>query len=104
MIYPSHSLLVTHLRLEGHADVLQNELILLSLDSCLEKGEVEARGGIVAGSILMEKMTLHGKTSSRVFLQRVTYLLYPSLHVYSDDGQPGGNDTSAQGCRTPAAG
>ena len=54
------SLLVTHLRLEAHCDVSYNELVLLQLEGSLEKGEFDARSGVIAGRILMEDVAVHG--------------------------------------------
>ena len=51
---------MTHLKCEAHADVSHNELVLFNLDAKMEKGEVDARGGFVAGSILMEEVQAHG--------------------------------------------
>ena len=53
------SLLVTQLNIEVHMDISHNELVLINLDACIEKGEVDARGGVVAGSILMENTRAH---------------------------------------------
>ena len=54
-------MLVTHLKCEAHADISHNELVLFNFDGRLEKGEVDARGGVVAGSILMENVQTHGE-------------------------------------------
>lgn len=58
-IHAPHSLLVTHLKCEAHLDISHNELVLFNLDGRMEKGEVDARGGMVAGSILMEEAQTH---------------------------------------------
>ena len=55
------SLVVTHLNLELHMDISHNELVLMNLDACIEKGEVDARGGVVAGNILMKDAFAHCK-------------------------------------------
>ena len=52
---------MTHLKCEVHADVSHNELVLVQLDGQMEKGEVEARGGVIAGSILMQNLEAHGE-------------------------------------------
>lgn len=55
------SLLVTYLKFEAHCDVSHNELVLLQLDGKLEKGEFDARAGVIAGSILVENAVVDGK-------------------------------------------
>ena len=55
------SLLVTHLKLEGHADISHNELVLLQVDTKLDKGELDARGGVIAGAMLVENIQAHGE-------------------------------------------
>lgn len=51
---------MTHLKFEAHADISHNELVLLQVDAKLVKGEVDARGGVIAGSILIEDTQAHG--------------------------------------------
>ena len=60
----SPSLLVTHLKFQAHADISHNELVLVQVDAKLMKGEVDARGGVIAGSILMEDTQVHGTKNS----------------------------------------
>ena len=57
----SLSLLVTHLKCEGHADVSHNELVLLQVATKLDKGELDVRGGVIAGAVLIENIQAHGK-------------------------------------------
>lgn len=57
------SLVVTHLRCQAHTDVSHNELVLLRLTGAMERGEVDARGGMVAGSVLMEEVQVQGKAT-----------------------------------------
>lgn len=57
----SCSLLVSCLKCEAHCDVSRNELVLLQLRAKLDKGEVDARAGIIAGSILMQDASVEGK-------------------------------------------
>ena len=57
----THSLLVTHLKCQAHADISHNELVMFNLDGRMVKGEVDARGGVIAGSILMEDVQAHGE-------------------------------------------
>ena len=52
---------MTHLRCQAHTDVSHNELVLLRLTGAMERGEVDARGGMVAGSVLMEDVQVQGK-------------------------------------------
>ena len=54
------SLLISCLKCEAHCDVSHNELVLLQLKAKLDKGEFDARAGIIAGSILMEDATVEG--------------------------------------------
>lgn len=54
------SLVVTHLQCQAHADISRNELVLLQLAGGMEKGEVDARGGMVAGFILMQDVQAKG--------------------------------------------
>ena len=61
------SLLVTHLKCEGHADISHNELVLLQVGTKLDKGELDARGGVIAGAILVENIQANGK--------RITFLI-----------------------------
>ena len=56
----SSSLVVTHLQCQVHADISHNELVLLRLTGRMEKGEVDARGGVVAGTILMQDVQAQG--------------------------------------------
>ena len=52
---------MTHLKLEGHADISHNELVLLQVDTKLDKGELDARGGVIAGAVLVENIQAHGE-------------------------------------------
>ena len=52
---------MTHLKLEGHADVSHNELVLLQVNTKLDKGELDARGGVIAGTVLVQDIQAHGK-------------------------------------------
>ena len=52
---------MTHLKLEGHADISHNELVLLQVDTKLDKGELDARGGVIAGAMLVENIQAHGE-------------------------------------------
>ncbi len=54
------SLLVSHLQCFSHCDVSHNELVLFQLAGKLAKGEFDARGGVIAGSILMENARVFG--------------------------------------------
>jgi hypothetical protein len=58
-------LVVTHLQCQAHADISRNELVLLRLSGRMEKGEVDARGGVVAGSVFMEDVQAQVTTESR---------------------------------------
>ncbi len=49
------------LKCEAHCDVSHDELVLLQLQGKLEKGELDARAGIIAGSILMNDATVDGE-------------------------------------------
>ena len=60
------SLLVTHLKLEGHADISHNELVLLQVDTKLDKGELDARGGVIAGAMLVENIQAHGERKREI--------------------------------------
>ena len=51
---------MTQLRCEAHCDVQQNELVLLEMNGKLEKGELDARGGVIAGTVLMMGAQTHG--------------------------------------------
>ncbi len=55
------SILVTQLRCEAHCDVQHNELVLLEMDGKLDKGELDARGGVIAGIILMRGAQAHSE-------------------------------------------
>lgn len=55
------SLLVSCLKCVAHCDVSRDELVLLQLQGKLEKGELDARAGIIAGSILMNDAIIDGK-------------------------------------------
>lgn len=57
-----YSLVVTHLLCQAHADISRNELVLLRLAGSMEKGEVDARGGMVAGFVLMQDVQTEGNT------------------------------------------
>ncbi|CAI8057302.1 Transmembrane protein KIAA1109 homolog [Geodia barretti] len=61
-------LVVTHLQCQVHADVSHNELVLLRLAGRMEKGEVDARGGVVAGTILMQDVVAQVTTESHLGL------------------------------------
>jgi hypothetical protein len=61
-------LVVTHLQCQVHADVSHNELVLLRLAGRMEKGEVDARGGVVAGTILMQDVVAQVTTASNLGL------------------------------------
>lgn len=52
---------MTHLKFEAHCDISHNELVLLQLDGNLEKGEFDARSGVIAGSILVQDLGFDGK-------------------------------------------
>lgn len=54
-------MLVTCLKCEAHCDVSHNELVLLQLDGKLEKGEFDARTGIIAGCILVKEVAIDGE-------------------------------------------
>lgn len=58
---PSPSLLVSCLKCEAHCDISHNELVLLQFEGKLAKGEFDARAGVIAGSILMEEVTVNGQ-------------------------------------------
>lgn len=62
------SLLVSCLKCEAHCDVSHNELVCLQLQGKLEKGEFDARAGIIAGSILIEDSTVDGKNCIPLFV------------------------------------
>lgn len=51
---------MSSLKCEAHCDVSHNELVLLQLDANLNKGEFDARSGVIAGSILTENAVIHG--------------------------------------------
>ena len=53
---------MTHLKCEAHLDISRNELVLFNLDGRLVRGEVDARGGVIAGNVLVEDVLAHGKT------------------------------------------
>lgn len=55
------SLLVTCLKCEAHCDVSRNELVLLQFEGKLEKGEFDARAGVIAGTIFLEDATVEGE-------------------------------------------
>lgn len=57
------SLVVTHLQCQAHADISCNELVLLKVVGQMEKGEVDARGGMVAGFLLMQDVQTKGIVS-----------------------------------------
>ena len=52
---------MTHLKIEGHADVSHNELVLLQVNTKLDKGELDARGGVIAGAVLIQNIQANGK-------------------------------------------
>ena len=56
---------MTHLKLEGHADISHNELVLLQVDTKLDKGELDARGGVIAGAMLVENIQAHGERKEK---------------------------------------
>ena len=60
----AHSLVVTHLQCQAHADISRNELVFLRLRGGMERGEVDARGGMVAGFVLMQNVRAQGTNSS----------------------------------------
>lgn len=76
------SLLVTHLKCEGHADISHNELVLLQVDTKLDKGELDARGGVIAGAILVENIQAHGKRSD-TFMLITAHLLLATITKFS---------------------
>ncbi len=39
----------------------QNELVFLEMNGRLDKGELDARGGVIAGNILIRGAQAHGK-------------------------------------------
>lgn len=51
---------MTHLQCQVHADVSHNELVVLRLIGRMEKGDVDARGGVVAGTVLMQNVLTKG--------------------------------------------
>ena len=63
-----HSLVVTHLQCQTHADISRNELVLLRLTGGMERGEIDARGGMVAGSVLMQDVGAQGNFSACIVL------------------------------------
>ena len=71
--------MVTHLQCQAHADIYRSELVLLRLSGRMEKGEVDARGGVVAGSVLTRDVQTQGLAVT------VTYLLPSFLCVYCSD-------------------
>lgn len=73
------SLLVTHLKCEGHTDISHNELVLLQVDMKLDKGELDARGGVIAGAVLVENIQANGKSYNYPDLVAVLDC-YISLH------------------------
>lgn len=62
------------LKCEAHCDVSHNELVLLQLEGKLEKGEFDARAGVIAGSILVEEATVNGQFIKQI--QTVFQLMY----------------------------
>ena len=83
-IYFLSSLVVTHLRCETHADISRNELVLLRLTGAMEKGEVDARGGMVAGSVFVHDVQTQGKTRVCSVSEKIAYSLFcVQLHFKS---------------------
>ena len=66
------SLLVTHLKVEGHADISHNELVLLQVNTKLDKGELDARGGVIAGTVLIQNIQANGKTAIKHYVAMAT--------------------------------
>lgn len=71
-----YSLLVSNLQCQGHADISHNELVLLRLTGKMEKGEVDARGGMVAGFILMQNVQAQGIVYNITFIQFMIILFW----------------------------
>ncbi len=69
----AHSLLVTQFRCEAHCDVQHNELVLLEMDGKLDKGELDARGGVIAGNILMKGAQARGEPKYKCLITSVPY-------------------------------
>ncbi len=70
----AHSLLVTQFRCEAHCDVQHNELVLLEMDGKLDKGELDARGGVIAGNILMKGAQARGEPKYKYLYLHTLYL------------------------------
>ena len=92
------SLLVSCLKCEAHCDVSHNELVLLQLEGKLEKGEFDARAGVIAGSILMEDATVNGQSVQSRNQQMKCVLLC------SDDTESAGLHSRTQGQSFSVAG
>ena len=94
-LFGACSLLVSCLKCEAHCDVSHNELVLLQLEGKLEKGEFDARAGVIAGSILMEDATVNGQSvHSRNEQERGMSCM---LFVCSDDAESAGQHSRTQG-------
>ncbi len=65
---------MTQFRCEAHCDVQHNELVLLEMDGKLEKGELDARGGVIAGNILMIGAQARGESEYTI--------VYLQIHVH----------------------
>lgn len=63
---------MTHLKCEGHADISHNELVLLQVGTKLDKGELDVRGGVIAGAVLIENIQGHGKEGNVIFTVHFT--------------------------------
>ena len=46
------------MRAEAHADIKDNELVFLDVDSVLEEFEIDAQGGVVAGNLTIKDASL----------------------------------------------
>lgn len=76
------SLLVTHLKLEGHADISHNELVLLQVETKLDKGELDARGGVIAGAMLIENIQAHGERQRDKSVTNRKQKAYAYMYMY----------------------
>ena len=90
----SGSLVVTRLQCQAHADISHNELVLLRLAGGMERGEVDARGGMVAGSVLMQDVQAQGMLLT---LQPTPPASQQALCPCSDDREPPGPDAGPLG-------
>ena len=74
------SVLVSHLKCEGHADIQHNELVLLSCDGAIAEIEGEAKGGVLAGNVNIGSTKIKGMLFSKLYYYVVICLLqYPHL-------------------------